>query len=53
MLININELSFSYGVHSIFNNLDFRIDDAEHLGLIGRNGCGKSTFFKLLTGECH
>ncbi|MEA5073115.1 MAG: ABC-F family ATP-binding cassette domain-containing protein [Eubacterium aggregans] len=53
MLININQLSFSYGVHSIFNNLDFRIDDTEHLGLIGRNGCGKSTFFKLLTSECH
>ena len=51
MLLTINNLTFSYGIHTIFNNLDFRINTQEGVGIIGSNGCGKSTFLKLITEE--
>jgi len=52
MLINIENLSFSYGIHQIFQDLSLSIAENEAIGLIGLNGCGKSTFFKLLTDKC-
>ena len=52
MLINIENLSFSYGIHKIFQNLSLSIAENDAIGLIGLNGCGKSTFFKLLTEKC-
>ena len=51
MLINIEGLSFSYGVNEIFNGLNLNIQEGERIGLVGRNGAGKSTFLKLLSGE--
>ncbi|MGL4606517.1 MAG: ABC-F family ATP-binding cassette domain-containing protein [Eubacteriaceae bacterium] len=51
MLINIENLHFSYGIHDIIKNLNLSIDEREQIGLVGRNGSGKSTFLKLLTGE--
>lgn len=48
MLINIDNLNFSYGVHEIFTQLTINIKEKESIGLVGRNGCGKSTFLKLL-----
>jgi len=51
--ININNLSFQYDTHGedIFKNVSFSIDTDWKLGLIGRNGRGKTTFLKLLMGE--
>ena len=51
--ININNLSFQYDTHGedIFKNVSFNIDTDWKLGLIGRNGRGKTTFLKLLMGE--
>ena len=51
MLINIEGLSFGYGVNEIFNGLNLTIQEGERIGLVGRNGAGKSTFLKLLSGE--
>lgn len=51
MLLNIQNLDFAYGTNTIFNDVNFRIDNGEHIGLVGRNGSGKSTFIKLLTNE--
>ncbi len=51
MIITIENLSFSYGINTIFENTSFAIDDNEKIGLIGSNGSGKSTLFKLITGE--
>ena len=52
-LINIKNLTFGYDGSSknIFENVSFNIDTDWKLGLIGRNGKGKTTFLKLLQGE--
>lgn len=51
--IKINNLSFQYDTHGedIFKNVSLNIDTQWKLGLIGRNGRGKTTFLKLLKGE--
>ncbi|MCL0329812.1 ATP-binding cassette domain-containing protein [Apilactobacillus xinyiensis] len=51
--IKINNLSFTYSGEDkpIFKNLSLNIDDNWHLGLIGRNGRGKTTFLKILMNE--
>jgi ATP-binding cassette subfamily F protein 3 len=51
MLINIEKLHFSYGIHEIFNNLNLSINEKEQIGLVGRNGTGKSTLLKLIANE--
>lgn len=52
-LINVNNLSFSYegSFNKVFENVSFSIDTDWKLGLIGRNGKGKTTFLKLLLGQ--
>lgn len=49
-MINISNLSFAYegSYDNIFENVSFNIDTAWKLGLVGRNGRGKTTFLKLL-----
>ena len=52
-LINISKLTFAYdgSYDYIFKNVSFQIDTDWKLGFCGRNGCGKTTFLKLLTGK--
>ena len=52
-VIQVTDLSFAYeGSHdNIFENVSFRIDTDWKLGFTGRNGRGKTTFLRLLTGE--
>lgn len=52
-LINVTNLTFSYenSYENIFENVSFQIDTDWKLGLIGRNGRGKTTFFNLLLGK--
>ena len=51
--INVNDLTFCYdgSYDNIFENVSFKIDTDWKLGFTGRNGRGKTTFFKLLMGE--
>ena len=51
--IRINELTFTYegSVEPVFENVSFHMDTAWRLGLIGRNGKGKTTLLKLLMGK--
>jgi len=48
--IDIKNLSFSYGSHSIFDNVSLKIPDDTLTVIIGRNGSGKSTLLKLIAG---
>ena len=52
-LINVSNLSFGYdgNIDNIFEDVSFHIDTEWKLGLIGRNGKGKTTFLKLLLGQ--
>jgi ABC transport system ATP-binding/permease protein len=50
-LINCNSIAKKYSFKPLFDNLSFSIHQGERLGLLGRNGVGKSTLLKILLGE--
>jgi len=50
-MIHITGLSLAYGERSLFDNLSCTFQDAQRVGLVGRNGSGKSTFLKILAGQ--
>ncbi|MEA3499119.1 MAG: ABC-F family ATP-binding cassette domain-containing protein [Campylobacterota bacterium] len=50
-MIQLTNISKSYGTQELFHNLDFRLNSGQRVGLVGRNGSGKSTLFKLILGE--
>ncbi|MFH1684568.1 MAG: ATP-binding cassette domain-containing protein [Candidatus Margulisiibacteriota bacterium] len=50
-MLQINNLSLSFGAQTIFDDVSFTVHDKERIGLVGRNGSGKTTLFKLITGE--
>ncbi|WP_412032656.1 ABC-F family ATP-binding cassette domain-containing protein [Malacoplasma muris] len=50
-IITVKNLSHSFGEKEIFKNAEFKLTKGEHIGLIGQNGRGKSTFMKILANE--
>jgi ATP-binding cassette, subfamily F, member 3 len=50
ILCSAQELSKMFGGHLIFEELSFEIPERARIGLVGRNGTGKTTIFKLLSG---
>ena len=52
-IIEVNNLSKSYGDHLVLNDISFSLPKGEIIGLFGPNGCGKSTLMKILTGLIH
>ncbi len=50
-LIRLENVSKSFAGDPVLEDINFRVEDDEKIGLIGRNGTGKSTIFKMLTGE--
>ena len=51
MILNVTNLSHGFGDRAIFNNVSFRLLKGEHIGLVGANGEGKSTFMNIITGK--
>jgi ATP-binding cassette subfamily F protein 3 len=51
MLFRLDQVSKSYGGTDVLRGVTFQINPREHVGLVGRNGAGKTTIFRLLTGQ--
>lgn len=50
-ILNVEHLSHGFGDRTIFTNVSFRLLKGEHIGLVGANGEGKSTFMNVITGR--
>ena len=50
-LMNASGLELSFGTRTVFGDVSFLIDERDRVGLVGVNGCGKTSLFKVLTGE--
>ncbi|HEX8288517.1 MAG TPA: ABC-F family ATP-binding cassette domain-containing protein [Pyrinomonadaceae bacterium] len=51
MLFRLTDVYKSYSAHDILRGLTFQINPNEKVGLVGRNGAGKTTAFRIITGE--
>ena len=51
MILDVSNLSHGFGDRAIFENVSFRLLAGEHIGLVGANGEGKSTFMNIVTGS--
>ena len=51
MLFRLTEVHKSYGVQDVLRGASLQINAGEHVGLVGRNGAGKTTVFRLVRGE--
>ncbi|MDO5402596.1 MAG: ABC-F family ATP-binding cassette domain-containing protein [Eubacteriales bacterium] len=49
-ILNVEHLSHGFGDRAIFEDVSFRLLAGEHIGLVGANGEGKSTFMNIITG---
>jgi ATPase subunit of ABC transporter with duplicated ATPase domains len=50
-ILNVEHLSHGFGDRAIFQDVSFRLLKGEHIGLVGANGEGKSTFLNIITGK--
>ncbi len=49
-MISINSLTVSFGGFTLLNDINFHISESDRIGLVGKNGAGKSTILKLICG---
>src|SRR5690348_18262771 len=49
MLFRLEDVHKSYGAHDVLRGLTLQVNPGERVGLVGRNGVGKTTIFRLLT----
>ncbi len=49
--VDVQNLTKSFGAHIIFNNISFSIAEGQHVGLIAKNGTGKTTLLSILAGK--
>lgn len=50
-VITVSNVSKSYGIDIILQDISFIVNEGDRIGIVGENGAGKSTLFKLLTGS--
>jgi len=51
MLFRLSDVHKSYGTQDVLRGASLQINPGEHVGLVGRNGAGKTTIFRLINGE--
>lgn len=49
-IISVKNLSKSYGKNQVLDNISFKLEEGQIIGLLGPNGCGKTSLIKILTG---
>ena len=49
-MISINGITVAYGSYTLLDNINFHISESDKIGLVGKNGAGKSTIMKLICG---
>jgi ATP-binding cassette subfamily F protein 3 len=49
-MLHVSNISKSYGIETILSNVSFVINAGERVGLVGPNGCGKTTLLKIIAG---
>jgi ATP-binding cassette subfamily F protein 3 len=52
-MLQVTNLEKSYGKQLLFDGVSFTVNPRERVGLVGRNGYGKSTLFRMILGEEH
>ena len=50
-ILRVKNMTLQFGVTTILEHIDFSLDEKDRLGIIGVNGCGKSSLLRVLTGE--
>ena len=50
-MIQVQNITKSFGTQDLFKDASFLVGPRERIGIVGRNGCGKSTLFKMILGE--
>ena len=49
--IDVQNLTKSFGGHTLFSNISFSVSEGQHVGLIAKNGTGKSTLLSIISGK--
>ena len=52
-LLDLEKVSVMRGQKVVLDRINLRVDQSEHIAILGPNGCGKSTFIKIVTRECY
>ena len=50
-LLSVSNVGISFGATELFKNITFTVAEGERWGIIGRNGAGKTSIFKVITGD--
>ena len=50
-MLTVNRISKTYGDHTVLQAVSFTINSGERVGLVGPNGCGKTTLLKIILGQ--